>query len=96
MTNLSKLPERQLLYEPRILKAIEMYKPGEPLDCSKLHLSKISWPPEAVGEIHKFIRKGNLNILVQLLDRHPIAIAHPIVFWQMWHMLHQFRVADML
>jgi len=78
MTKLPKLRERHLLFEPRFLEVFEKYKPGEPLDCSKLYLSKISWPPEAVGEIHEFIRKGYLNILVQLLKKHPIAIAHQL------------------
>jgi hypothetical protein len=54
----------------------------------------MAWPTETQRRIEAWVKTGDLQVLAELLRASPRAIAHPIVFWQIWHLVEVSRKLD--
>lgn len=63
-----------------------------PLDLTS-HL-KMRWNQETLDQITDFLHSGTPESLARVVARNPFAIAHPVLFWQVFHLRQLVRTLD--
>lgn len=80
--------EEHLLH-PVNLKAAKVLKAGGTSTAPNEIALKVRWSPDQAKYIHEqlisWLKAGDTNKLLALLRKEPTAIAHPFVFWQIFH-----------
>ena len=91
--------ESKHLLHPVNLKAARHLRAGGVLGAppDKLPLA-ILWRPEKFqsirDQISSWLTSGDIGKLADLLRREPTAIAHPAIFWQIFHLCHLLRMTS--
>ena len=90
--NQSTLPEA--LLHPAVRRAMELTRSGRRAKLSPEDRLKLEWGSETIREVTCFLETGNLDVLRELLWESPDAMAHPVVFWQLFHLRTLARMID--
>ena len=89
---------KEHLLHPGNLKAAEVLKAGDRITAANEISLKVSWSPNQAKFIHEqlisWLTTADTNKLVQLLREEPIAISHPMVFWQLFHLRQVLRLTS--
>jgi len=82
------------LLHPSCLKDLKTYKSGKKVTLKNTDYLEIPWSSETLDQINAFLRTGQFENLIALLMASPQTIAHPIIFWQVFHLQKLVRRWD--
>jgi len=82
------------LLRPSCLKDLKTYKSGKKVTLKNTDYLEIPWSSETLDQINAFLRTGQFENLIALLMASPQTIAHPIIFWQVFHLQKLVRMLD--
>jgi hypothetical protein len=83
------------LFHPVNLKAAKSLRSEGTITAPNEITLKVRWSPNQAKFIHEqltsWLTTGDINKLVKLLREEPVAITHPMVFWQLFHLRQLVR-----
>lgn len=74
------------LLSPGSFKGFRCLRAGGKITSSGTETVRLQWSPETIQKIISWLETGNVEQLAGLLQEHPRAIAHPLVFHQIFHL----------
>ncbi len=90
--NVGTIPEA--LLHPAVRKAMELNRAGRQVKLSREDHLRWEWDSHTIRDVTCFLETGNLDVLRELLWESPDAMAHPVVFWQVFHLRKLARMTD--
>lgn len=81
-------------FAPPVLKILEAMIQGKLKSLPNDFSLKAQWPPDFQSKLWEFLNKGDLNFLPELLSGYPMAISHPVIEWEIWHLAKLVRLKD--
>jgi hypothetical protein len=74
------------LLHPFYVKQKEILKEKGSLSPDSQEHIRLRWGQETCEELTQFLQSEDLQVLVRLVRRNPLSIAHPLIFWQILHL----------
>ena len=82
------------LLHPAIATTTKRLRDGDTIENPRMTALRTEWSPDTLRRILAFLRSSDIENLVQLLQRIPSAVAHPVVFDQIFYLLRLSRRLD--
>lgn len=82
------------LLHPAIATTTKRLRDGDTIENPRRTALRTEWSPDTLQRILAFLRSSDIENLVQLLQRMPSAVAHPVVFHEIFYLLRLSRRLD--
>lgn len=82
------------LLHPAIATTTKRLRDGDTIENPRRTALRMEWSPDDLRRILAFLRSSDIENLVQLLQRMPSAVAHPVVFHEIFYLLRLSRRLD--
>ncbi len=82
------------LLHPAIATTTKRLRDGDTIENPRRTALRMEWSPDTLRRILAFLQSSDIENLVQLLQRMPSAVAHPVVFHEIFYLLRLSRRLD--